>query len=63
MSTCNALSVEASKEVCRLGFGRWIEIGEETALKLIFRVGMKYERATCPGQYLIDSLSFLVFMP
>lgn len=53
----------ASGVVYRLGFGRWIETGEEADFKRIVRVGKELERVASPGQYLVDSFPFLAFLP
>ncbi|KAJ5233208.1 uncharacterized protein N7469_004974 [Penicillium citrinum] len=49
--------------VYRLGFGRWIETGQETDFRRIVRVGKEVERVASPGQYLVDSFPFLMNLP
>lgn len=53
----------ASGVVYRLGFGRWIETGQEPDFKRIVHVGKELERVASPGQYLVDSFPVLMHLP
>ncbi|KAL4803882.1 cytochrome P450 [Aspergillus unguis] len=53
----------ASGVVYRLGFGRWIETGQEDDFRRIVQVGKTVERVASPGQYLVDSFPFLMNLP
>ncbi|CAI6027363.1 unnamed protein product [Clonostachys chloroleuca] len=53
----------ASGVVFRIGFGKWIETGEELEVKRIMEVNHNLERVASPGAYLVDSLPFLNMLP
>lgn len=53
----------ASGVVFRIGFGKWIETGEEPAFKRIMKVARNVERVASPGSYLVDSMPFLKYLP
>ncbi|KAF5979386.1 cytochrome P450 monooxygenase [Fusarium bulbicola] len=53
----------ASGVVFRIGFGKWIETGDEPAVKRIVQVNRNLERVASPGAYLVDSLPFLNSLP
>lgn len=53
----------ASGVVFRIGFGKWIETGEEPEVKRIIQVNHNLERVASPGAYLVDSLPFLNMLP
>lgn len=53
----------ASGVVFRIGFGRWIETGNEEEFKRIIKVGKTVERVAEPGAYLVDTMPFLARIP
>ncbi|KAL4912096.1 cytochrome P450 [Aspergillus aurantiobrunneus] len=53
----------ASGVVYRIGFGRWIERGDEADFKRIIGVGKTVERVASPGAYLVDSFPVLNVLP
>ncbi|KEF56141.1 uncharacterized protein A1O9_07722 [Exophiala aquamarina CBS 119918] len=53
----------ASGVVFRIGFGHWIETGQEEEFLRIIAVGKNVERVASPGVYLVDSLPLLQHMP
>lgn len=53
----------ASSVVYRIGFGRWIETGDEPDFKRIIKVGKTVERVASPGAYLVDSFPVLNVLP
>ena len=53
----------ASGVVFRIGFGKWIETGEEPEVKRIIEVNHNLERVASPGAYLVDTLPFLNMLP
>ncbi|KAL1857874.1 hypothetical protein Plec18170_003098 [Paecilomyces lecythidis] len=53
----------ASGVVFRIGFGKWIETGEEDEVKRIIKVNHNLERVASPGAYLVDSMPFLNMIP
>ncbi|KAJ5213036.1 hypothetical protein N7449_000205 [Penicillium cf. viridicatum] len=53
----------ASGVVFRIGFGKWIETGEEPEIKRIIEVNHNLERVASPGAYLVDTLPFLNMLP
>lgn len=53
----------ASGVIYRIGFGRWIETGQESDFKQIIEVGKNVERVAVPGSYLVDSFPILGAIP
>lgn len=53
----------ASGVVFRIGFGRWIETGQEEEFLRIISVGKNVERVASPGAYLVDSFPVLQHIP
>lgn len=53
----------ASSVVFRIGFGKWIETGEEPELRRIMGVAHSLEKVASPGAYLVDTLPFLSALP
>ncbi|KAL2831970.1 cytochrome P450 [Aspergillus pseudoustus] len=51
----------ASGVVFRIGFGKWVETGEE--IKRIMKVNHNLERLASPGSYLVDSFPVLGLLP
>lgn len=53
----------ASGVVFRVGFGQWIETGEESVVKRIVQVNHNLERSASPGTYLVDTFPILEYLP
>lgn len=53
----------ASGVVYCIGFGRWIETGEESDFKRVIKVAKTVERVASPGAYLVDSFPILNYIP
>ncbi|CAG8214192.1 unnamed protein product [Penicillium olsonii] len=53
----------ASGVIFRIGFSKWIETGEESAVKKIIQVNHNLERVASPGAYLVDSMPVLNRLP
>lgn len=53
----------ASGVVFRIGFGKWIETGEEPEVKRIIKLNHNLERVASPGAYLVDTLPSLNLVP
>ncbi|GIJ81524.1 hypothetical protein Asppvi_000023 [Aspergillus pseudoviridinutans] len=49
--------------IFRLGYGKTINTGEEEHVRKAFHVVHTVERIASPGSYLVDSLSFLKYLP
>lgn len=53
----------ASGLIFRIGYGKAIRTGEEEHAQRILQVVHTVERIASPGSYLVDSLSFLKYLP
>lgn len=53
----------ASGVVFRIGFGKWVETGEEPEVKRILQVVHNVEKVASPGAYLVDTLPILNVLP
>lgn len=53
----------ASGVVFRVGFGQWIDTGEESVVKRIVQVNHNLERVAQPGTYLVDTFPILGYPP
>lgn len=53
----------ASALILRLTYGAKIETGEEDIVRLVYENQLNVERVSAPGQYLVDLLPILLWLP
>lgn len=60
---CTLFQRYASALILRLTYGAEIETGEEDIVRLVYANQVNVERVSAPGQYLVDVLPILMWLP